>query len=157
MDHKRKPPKWIACWYENGVRSDQLEDGLRTDLNIVFWNILISYSRSRAETVFFHTNFSRRILWCAWEPVQTPHLKKFVNSENAEGPKKQPCKNGGQTLNLVWNGFRKFNLGHGDLDPAPNFDPDALAMVPGPENLVFDPKISKMSKNLKRNWIACLF
>ena len=86
---QKKPPKWIACRYENGVRSDQLENGLRTDLKIVFWKILISYSRSRAETVFFHTNFSRRILWCAWEPVSTPHLKTFVNSETAGGPKKK--------------------------------------------------------------------
>ena len=68
------PQKNIACCYENDVRSDQLENGLRIDLKIHFWKILISYSRSRAETVFFHTNCSRRILWCAWEPVKTPCL-----------------------------------------------------------------------------------
>ena len=56
---------------------------------------------------------------------------------------------------LEW--LQKFDLGHGDLDMAPNLDPDALVMVPDPKNLVFDPKYQKMSKNPKRNWIAFLF
>ena len=67
---------------------------------------------------------------------EDPTFEKFVNSENAEGPKNQPCKNGP-------NGFRKFNLGHGDLDMAPNFDADALVIVPDHKNIVFDPKMLK--------------
>ena len=114
-----------------------------------FLKILISYSRSRAETVFFHTIFSRRIHWCGWEPVKTPHLKKLMKSENANGPKNQPCKNGFKTCNLGWNGFRKFNLGHADLDMAPNFHPDPLVIVPDPKKRIFDTKMSKMGRNQK--------
>ena len=52
---------------------------------------------------------------------------------------------------MVLNGFRKFNLGHGDLDMAPNFDPDPLVMAPDPKNYIFDPKMSKMGRNQKSN------
>ena len=137
----------MACGpsnFQNG------RNGLRTGSENVFWNILISDSRLRAETSFFHTNFSRRIFWCAWEPVKTPHLKKFVNSENAEGPNKSTLQKWRKTLNLVWNGFRKFNLGHGDLDPAPNFDPDALAMVPDPKKPCFWLKMTKKVEKTKK-------
>ena len=84
-----------------------------------------------------------------WRNLWIPKTRKVL--------KNQPCKNCRKTLNLVWNGFRKFNLGHGDLDPAPNFDPDALVIVPDPKNLIFDPKYRKMTKKLKRNWIAFWF
>ena len=73
---------------ENGRRSDQLENGLRTGSENVFWNILISDSTLRAETSFFRTNFSRRIPWCVWEPLKTLLLKKLMNSQHANGPQK---------------------------------------------------------------------
>ena len=45
--------------------------------------------------------------------------------------------------------LQKFNLGHGDLDMAPNFDRDPLEIATDPKNLVFDPKMSKMGRNQK--------
>ena len=35
------------------------------------------------------------------------------------------------------NGFRKLISRYGDLDPARNFDPNPMAMVPDPKNLIF--------------------
>ena len=126
------------------ITHNNIWNDLRSDFgptwNLFFGKTLISYSRFWAETVFFHINFSRRIHWCSWEPVKTPHLKKFVNSENANCPENQPCKNDAKSLNSVWNGFRKLNLGHGDLDMAPNFDLDALVIVPDPKKPCFQSK-----------------
>ena len=88
----------MACGpsnFQNGRRSDQLENGLRTGSENVFWNILISDSTSRAETSFFRTNFSRRIPWCVWEPLKTLLLKKLMNSQNANGPQKKTLQNHG--------------------------------------------------------------
>ena len=77
---------------ENGRRSDQVENGLWTGSENVFWNILISDSTLRAETSFFHTYFSRRISWCLWEPPKTLILKKLMNSQNANGPHNKTYK-----------------------------------------------------------------
>ena len=42
----------------------------------------------------------------------------------------------------IWSEMASENSIWGmDLDPAPNFDPDALVMVPDPKNLVFEPKL----------------
>ena len=154
MDHKRTPPTWIACWYENGVRSDQLENGLRTHLKIVFWKILISIQDlglKLCSSILIFQGWSITVHGSPWRPhvwrnLWTPKTRKVLKNNLAKMIE--------NTLNLVWNGFRKFNLGHGDLDPAPNFDPDALAMVSDPPKHIFWPQISKMPKNLKRTWIA---
>ena len=104
----------MACGpsnFQNGRRSDQLENGHRTGSEHVFWNILISDSTLQAETSFFHTNFSRRIFWCAWEPVKTPHLKKFVNSENAEGPKKSTLQKWSKNSEFGLKWLQKIQFG----------------------------------------------
>ena len=56
---------------------------------------------ARAEIVFFHVSFSRRIHWCEWEPAKTLRLKKCVNSKNANDPKTWPHKHSANIDNTL--------------------------------------------------------
>ena len=84
---------------------------------------------------------------------EDPTFEDTYEIRKGEWFKNRPCKKGLKTYNLktnlVRNGFRKFNLEHGDLDMAPNFNADPLVIVPDPKNLIFNPQMSKMDRNQK--------
>ena len=158
MDHKRKP-------LQNGLHSDTKTVFGLTNSKMAFgptWKLFFGRFWSHIQDLGLKLCSSILTFQGAsfgvhgspyrphiWRNLWTPKTRKVL--------KNQPCNNCRKAVSLVWIGFRKFNLGHGDLDPAPNFDPDALAMVPNPKNLVFDPKYRKCRKKLKRNWIAYWF
>ena len=45
---------------------------------------MFSYSTSWAEPVFIHNTCSRRIHWCAWEPIRTEEFCELRKRENSK-------------------------------------------------------------------------